>query len=95
MINEIKLNGKIHTRENYEGCFNTFILQNICDWDIEDYAESYLNMVDEDDVETKDISSFHESELLEELKESGYICIKAESLTEEMRIKETIEAIKQ
>ncbi|MEQ3501099.1 hypothetical protein ABMY20_15195 [Tenacibaculum sp. SSH1-16] len=95
MINEIKLNGKIHTRENYKGCFNTFILQNICDWDVEDYAQSYLNMVDEDHVKHKKISDFREDELLDELKENGYICIKAESLTEEIRIKETIEAIKQ
>ncbi|MCF2875415.1 MULTISPECIES: hypothetical protein [unclassified Tenacibaculum] len=94
MITEITIKGKKYFKDSYDGDFEDLILENLDEDDIQDYSERNLDMVHEDEIDYNSIDDFTEEELLDQLKHSGYIFIKAESLTEEMRIKETIEAIK-
>ena len=95
MITEFKTKGNNYQRESYKGDFDEFILENIHNSDIENYAEDRLDMVPEDDQETSSISDYTERELLDELKESGYVLFKPKSIIEEAKIKEMIKIIQQ
>lgn len=94
MIESVKIDGENIERISYEGDFDEFLLENIHESDIQDYVEFNLDMIKEDDIELTCITDFSEDELLEALKERGWISVKAESIVEEDRIKEAIEAIK-
>ena len=58
------------------------ILENLDEDDVQSYSERYLDMVHEDEIKHTSISDYCEDSLLEELKGSGCIFIKSESLTE-------------
>lgn len=56
----------------YENQFNDFeddIIELLSKDNIEEYAKDYLDLVDENDVEEKDISDFTDAKLLEEIKD--------------------------
>jgi hypothetical protein len=58
------------------------ISENIDEDDVQSYSERYFYMVHEDEIKHTSISDYCEDSLLEELKGSGCIFIKSESLTE-------------
>ena len=76
---------KTVTRDEYSGDFDDFILENLNSWDIKNYAEEELDMIDENDVEEKDLDDFHESEMIWNLEKSGYKVIKCQTITDSMR----------
>jgi|GEM_PF-4018053 len=52
--------------------FQREILSHLDTWDIEDYAKDYLDLVDEDDVES-DINDFSDEEITQEAKERNLL----------------------
>jgi hypothetical protein len=65
-------NNKWYWQRSYERQFNNFeddIIELLNESNVEEYAKDHLNLVEEDDVEEKDISDFTDSELLEEVKD--------------------------
>ncbi|PKH51411.1 hypothetical protein CXF68_12285 [Tenacibaculum sp. Bg11-29] len=91
MIESVKVEGVVYERIPYEGDFDEFLLENIHSSDIEEYAEYHLDMIKEDKMKPTCVTDYSEDDLLGALKESGWILIKPESLTEEIRIKELID----
>ncbi len=82
-----------HTREDYQGNFDRFILGELDNYDIQDYAESSLGMIDEDDVEVDnmDISDFRDAVLISELKGRGYEIIKCATISESLKLQKVKE----
>jgi hypothetical protein len=65
-------NNKWYHQGYYERQFNNFedeIIEFLNESNVEEYAKDHLSLVEEDDVEEKDISDFTDSELLEEVKD--------------------------
>jgi hypothetical protein len=65
-------NNKWYLQRCYERQFNNFeddIIEFLNESNVEEYAKDHLNLVEEDDVEEKDISDFTDSEILEEMKD--------------------------
>ena len=63
---------KWYSQREYEKQFLGFedeIIDLLNERNLKDYAENHLDLVNEDDVEEKDISDFTDSELLEEVKD--------------------------
>lgn len=62
--------------------FQRKILTHLDDWDIEDYAEDHLDLVNEDDVES-DISDFSNGEILSEANSRGLLATGANDIVKD------------
>jgi hypothetical protein len=65
-------NSKWYHQNAYERQFSNFeddIIELLDESNIKEYVKDHLNLVEEDDVEEKDISDFTDSEILEEIKD--------------------------
>ncbi len=65
-------NNKFYHQRAYERQFYDFeddIIGFLTESNLEDYAKDHLGLVDEYDVEDKDISDFSDTEILEEMKD--------------------------
>ena len=65
-------NNKWYWQRCYERQFNNFeddIIELLNESNVEEYAKDHLNLVEEYDVEEKDISDFTDAEILEEMKD--------------------------
>jgi len=81
----------MYDRETYKFDFDDLLLDEIPDYNIENYDESSLNMVDEDHCKC-DIDIFQEHEIISYLEEEGYKVLKCNSIIDKMRFNEIKEA---
>ena len=79
-----------YDQESYEGDWESLLLKNIDSWDIEQYAEFNLGMVDEDDIITPrcSIERFDTEEIEDEMKTRGFVLFAAQSITEMSMLEE-------
>ena len=81
-----------HTREGFKGNFDRLILQNIKDYDVQDYAECSLGMIDEDDCECDTTPDDFSTEILiRELQDRGYEIIKCATITDSLKLQKVKE----
>jgi 3-methyladenine DNA glycosylase Tag len=91
-LDEIKEVEKVYKREDYEGDFDNFILENITNYHIEDYAENVLDMVDTDDCECdNNLHNVDSCSLISELRNRGFETIKCQTLTDSFKLEQVKE----
>lgn len=73
------------TRDEYSGDFDRLILKHMDSWDIKDYAADYCEMVDEDDVEERELDDFKDYEIFHFIEEKGFKAIKCQTITDAMK----------
>ena len=85
---------KSFDRFTYDGDFDQLILEHIKNFEIERYAELYLNMIDEDECPEEcncSVSDYSTFDLLEECKSRGQVLIPCETLTDTIRAEKLVE----
>jgi len=81
----------IQDRKDYKGNFENYILSNISESDIQNYAEDNLDMIKEDDIEETNLSNFRDQNLIAELKDRGYEIIKCATISDSLRLQKVKE----
>lgn len=76
------------TRDEYDGDFDEFILENIDSIVVRDYAIDELDLVDTDNIPKPGPEDFLTEELEAELEDRGFILFKARSIVEATKLEE-------
>ncbi|MFC6858247.1 hypothetical protein [Zunongwangia atlantica] len=84
---------KEYDRKSYTGDFDKLILENTENWDIKDYAIDHCDVVDQDDVEEKDLDDFQDYEIVSYLEDRGYQLIKCETIIDLQRFEKLKEVM--
>lgn len=82
---------KEYLRDEYRGDFEGFILQELADWDIQDYAEKQLDMIKEKNCPKTYVDDFDTEDLIEELKDRGFDVIECKTLTDAFKLEKVKE----
>ena len=91
-MSEVKEEEREYTRETYEADFDYLILENLPRYDVREYAEDELDMIDEDDCDCETrIEDLDTDSLIHELKDRGYEVIKCQTLSDSMRLEKVKE----
>ena len=83
---------KMYDRETYKFDFDDLLLDEIPDYNVENYAENRLNMINEDNCEC-DIYNFRELEIISCLEDKGYGVVKCKSIVDHLRFDKIKEAL--
>ena len=75
-----------YTREDYQGDFDFLVLENTHRWDVQNYAEGELDMIDEDDCDcSSSVDDHADFEIISYLEEQGYQVVKCQTITDTMK----------